>query len=218
MPCLIKEQTAEEVWKQILKHILKKGEEFVDNKKRLCKEALNITAIIEDTKNINKPIEILNSFDRWVYPPLDEIKGAILGKKDSSGYYYNYGERAFNYNGVNQIDDYIIPLLKKTPISKRAIVVFYGPDKDSLPIKKEASGVVMMNFNIRNGKLHTTMVIRSNDMFFGWPGNIVQAYYLADYIGKELNYPLGTITTVSISAHVFEKQFEAIKKVLGKRE
>jgi len=217
MPQLIKEQTAEETWKQILKHIMKKGEGFIDNKKRLCKEALNVTAVIENVKDITKPIEILNSFDKWVYPPLDEIKSAILGRTDTSGYYYNYGQRAFGYNGLNQVDDYVIPILKKNPTSKRAIVVFYGPEKDSLPLKKEASGVVMMNFNIRSGKLHTTMVIRSNDMFYGWPGNIVQAFYLADYISKELNYPLGTITTISISAHIFEKQFEHIKKVLKEK-
>lgn len=30
----------------------------------------------------------------------------------------------------------------------------------------------MMNFNMEKDKLNVTSVIRSNDMFHGWPGNI----------------------------------------------
>src|SRR3989344_1582136 len=177
----IKEKTAEKTWKSILKHVLENGTEFIDGKNRLCKEALNIVATIEDTKDITKPIEILSSFKKWVYPSLEELKSSIL-KKDST--------------------------------SKRGIVVFYGPEKDTLPLKKETPGMVMMNFNIRNKKLHATVVIRSNDLFYGWPCNIVQAYFLADYISRELNVQIGSITTISISAHLFEEQFEYINKIL----
>jgi len=210
----IKEKTAEKTWKSILKHVLENGTEFIDRKNRLCKEALNIVATIEDTKDITKPIEILSSFKKWVYPSLEELKSSILEKEDSPGYYYHYGSRAFNYSGINQINDYILPLLKKDPTSKRGIVVFYGPEKDTLPLKKETPGMVMMNFNIRNKKLHATVVIRSNDLFYGWPCNIVQAYFLADYISRELNVQIGSITTISISAHLFEEQFEYINKIL----
>src|SRR3989344_934013 len=213
----IKEKTAEKTWKSILKHVLENGTEFIDGKNRLCKEALNIVATIEDTKDITKPIEILSSFKKWVYPSLEELKSSILEKEDSPGYYYHYGSRAFNYSGINQINDYILPLLKKDPTSKRGIVVFYGPEKDTLPLKKETPGMVMVNFNIRDKKLFTTIIIRSNDLFFGWPGNMVQIRYLAEYVGKELNVPVGPITTISISAHIFEKQFEDIKKVIGRK-
>jgi thymidylate synthase len=211
----IKEKTAEKAWKKLLKYVLENGNDFIDRKNRLCKEALNITVTIESVEGITKPLEILSSFKKWVYPSLEELKSFMLENKDVPGYYYHYGARAFNYNGIDQVNDYIIPLLKKDPTSKRGIVVFYGPEKDTLPLKKETPGVVMMNFNIRNRKLHTTIVIRSNDLFFGWPANILQAYFLAEYIGKELNCSLGTINTISISAHIFEDQFEYIRKIIG---
>jgi len=211
----IKEKTAEQAWKKMLKYVLENGEEFTDRKKRICKETLNITTVIENIEGITKPLEILSSFKRWVYPSLEELKAFMLEKEDIPGYYYHYGSRAFNYSGIDQINQYIIPLLKKEPTSKRGIVVFYGPEKDTLPLKKETPGMVMMNFNIRNKKLHATAIIRSNDLFFGWPGNIVQVYFLTDYISKELNVPIGTLSTVSISAHIFEEQFEDIKKVIG---
>jgi thymidylate synthase len=209
------EKTAEKAWKKLLKYVLENGANFKDVNGRICKEALNVVTVVENPENIAKPIEILNSFNKWIYPPIEEIKDSILGKKDIGGYYYNYGARAFNYNGVNQIDDYIIPLLKKDPGQRRAIIVFYGPEKDAMLLKKETPGMIMMNFNIREKKLHATMVIRSNDLFYGWPANIIQGYFLADYISKELNCPIGKITTISISAHVFEDQFEYIRKIIA---
>jgi len=213
----IKEKTAIKAWKKILDHVLREGREFIDRRDNLCKESLNVVATVESVENVLKPIKILNMFNKWIYPSPEQIKESILGNDPhSSEYYYNYGERAFSFNGLNQIDSYIIPLLKKNPNSKRAIVVFFNPEKDIADNKKEIPGLVMMNFNIRDGKINTTMVIRSNDMFHGWPANIAQAYFITEYLSKELNYPIGDLTTVSVSAHIFEGQFEDIGKVVGR--
>jgi thymidylate synthase len=210
----IKGKTATEVWKKILVTIMKEGESFKDRRDRICKEAVNVSATIQTMDGIIKPIETLNKFNKWVYPSPDQIKQSIIYKGESSEYYYNYGKRAFFIDRVNQIDDYLIPLLKKDPRSKRGIVVFYSPKRDTLPLRKETPAVVMINFNIRNNKLCSTMVIRSNDMFHGWPGNVAQAYFLTKYVADELNYPIGSISTFSISAHIFEEQFEDIKKII----
>ena len=157
-------KNAEKVWKKVLKHILENGNELVDNKNMPHKESLNIIAKIESMEGITKPIEILRGFEKWVYPNLEEIKDSILEKNPFNRYYYDYGLRAFNFNGVNQVDDYVVPLLKKSPNSRRAVVVFYTPS-DGVPLKKETPGLITMAFNIRNKKLHATSVLRSNDFF-----------------------------------------------------
>jgi thymidylate synthase len=213
----IRGKTAQETWKKVLAFIMKEGEAYKDRRNKLCKETLNLTATIETPEEIFKPFDTLNKFNKWVYPSLDEIKKSILYKENSSEYYYNYGKRAFYMDKVNQIDDYILPLLKKTPTSKRGIVVFYSPKRDTLPLRKETPGMVMVNFAIRNKKLCCSAVIRSNDMFHGWPANVAQIYFLTQYIAEKLNYQVGEITTYSISAHIFESQFEDIKKVVGKK-
>jgi len=185
------------------------------NKKcKICKEVLNVSATIEFTEDILKPLETLSKFNKWVYPDSEEIKKSILFKENSSEYYYNYGKRAFYMDKINQIDDFVIPILKKNPNSKRAVVVFYAPKRDTLPLRKETPGIIMIQFMIRNNKLSSTMVIRSNDMFHGWPANIAQAYFLTKYVADELHYPISSISTFSVSAHIFEEQFEDIKKVL----
>ncbi|OGJ21213.1 hypothetical protein A3K73_06210 [Candidatus Pacearchaeota archaeon RBG_13_36_9] len=172
---------------------------------------------MESAAGVEKPIEILSSFKKWVYPPLEEMKSFILGKKEVPGYYYNYGERAFSTEWRNQVEEYVIPLLKSTPESKRAIIVFYNPQKDSYLHKKETPGMIMMSFVLRKNKLHATAIIRSNEMFFGWPGNIYQLYLVQDYICKKINCPPGKLATVSVSAHFFNEQLEDIQKVISMR-
>ncbi len=213
----IRGKTANETWKKVLAYIMKEGDAYKDRRNKLCKEALNLTATIETPEDILKPFETLNKFNKWVYPDLEEIKKSILFKENSSEYYYNYGKRAFYIDKVNQIDDYLIPLLRKTPTSKRGIVVFYSPKRDTLPLRKETPGMAMLNFAIRKNRLCCSAVISSNDMFNGWPANIAQIYFLTEYIAEQLHYPIGEITTISLSAHVFESQFDDIKKVVGKK-
>lgn len=207
-------KTAEEVWKKALKHVIENGSDYRDKNMRGCREWLNLVLRIEGVDKIEKPIEILNSFGKWVYPPMEEIKAFIMSKKKVPGYYYNYGARAFNFNALNQIEEYVIPLLKKYPVSKRAVVLFYKPDDDSYLDRKETPGMIMMNFNLRKGKLHATTIIRSNDLFYGWPGNICQTFILAEYVGKAVGCGIGTINTISVSAHIFDDQFDDIRRVL----
>lgn len=210
----IRGKDAKEVWKKALKHILENGHDFIDRLDRLCRESLNLVLVIENSKEITKPIEILNSFDRWIYPPLEELKSFILNKKEIPGYYYNYGERAFNFKGLNQLDEYVIPLLKRDITNKRGIMIFYDPNRDSLVTKKDTPCIVLIDFKVRNNQLHTTALIRSNDMFFGWPCNIYQTSVLQEYVRKQFGCKLGNLTTISISAHIFEEQFEWIERII----
>jgi thymidylate synthase len=211
----IKGTNSVEVWKKVLAYIMENGTDFRDSNNRICRECMNIVLTVENTKDITKPIEILNSFEKSIYPPLEEIRNFILGKKELPGYYYNYGERLFNPEWRNQIDEYIVPLLKKNSSTRRAVIILHDPKRDSYIDKKEIPGIVAIDFSIRKNKLQITAIIRSNDMFYGWPGNICQINMLQEYVSKQTNIPAGKISTISISAHLFEEQSEDIRKIMG---
>jgi thymidylate synthase len=117
----------------------------------------------------------------------------------------------------NQVDDFIIPLLKKDPNSRRAVVVLYSPVADSRVNKKETPSLISIFIKIIEKKLTLTIVIRSNDMFIGWPANIYQVYLLQKYVGEKLGIETGSITTISHSAHIFTEYDEEIKAALSKR-
>ncbi|MBI2630194.1 hypothetical protein HYW76_03755 [Candidatus Pacearchaeota archaeon] len=208
------EKNAEDAWKKALRHVFENGKDFVDRDGRNCRELINLNITIKDISTISKPVEIINSFKKWIYPPIEELEGFMLSKKEISGYYYNYGARAFNFQGINQIDNFVIPLLKKDKTSRRATITFYNPANDSFLFKKDVPGMIMLNFNIKDNRLNVITVVRSNDLFFGWPANLYQTFVLQNYVAKQLNCEIGSITTNSISAHIFEDQFDYIKKII----
>lgn len=215
----IREKTTMEAWKSGLKTVFDEGKEFIDTNKRICRELLNFKIeVLEPKKDVTKPIEILNDFKKWVYPPIDEIENIILSKRITPAYGYSYGPAIFSFDSkINQIDDYVIPLLRADPVSRRASVILWDPRTDSNPNKKAAPGLVMIHFKIEDSKLNLMAVIRSNDMFFGWPANIYQMSVLQEYVAKKLNCKLGSLTTFSISAHVFKDEFDEIKQAIEKK-
>jgi len=204
-------------WKSSLIYILKHGTDFVDENKRVCREVLNFLIEVENPeKDITKAVEALYRFKKWVYPSIDEIAEVIMSRKTIHTYSFSYGPRLFNFRGkINQIDDFIIPLLRKNNFSRRAIIIMWDPEKDSNPYKREVPALTSINFKIMNKKLNATAVVRSNDLFFGWPANFYQIFVLQEYVAKELGCKTGSLTTFSNSAHIFKDQFEDIQKVIA---
>ena len=215
---LINTKTTLEGWKRALATILRHGSDFVDENKRVCRELLNLTVEVDKPEqDIARPIHVLNSFQYWEYPPLEEIAQVMLLHKLAPDYSYSYGPRAFNFqNRTNQIRQFLIPLLKELPNSRRAVVSFWDPVEDSNILKRDVPGLVMLDFKLRNNRLNITAVVRSNDMFFGWPANVYQIYTMQDYVRKHLGCKLGHLATFSTSAHIFQDQFQYIRKVLKK--
>jgi thymidylate synthase len=214
---MIEADNALECWKQALKLVSQKGIDFVDQNKKPCRQFLNlVTTVKRPDVNITEPIELLNSFKTWKYPKLEEIKNVVLSSKSSLDYSYSYGQRIFNFdNAVNQIDNFIIPLLKDHPNSRRAVISLWNPPIDSSLTNKQVPGLIAVDFKIVNDSLCITGIIRSNDMLFGWPANIYQLFTLQDYVRKKLDLVFGSLTIVSISAHIFKDQFGIVDQILS---
>jgi thymidylate synthase len=216
---IIKE-TGSDAWKSALKAIREKGRKVIDHNQRISKELINMTITITNPeKEITGPINLVKELKKWVYPDLDELEDVIFQKESSGVYFYTYGARLFNYAGQkNQIDDYIIPLLKKDPETRRAISIVYYPISDSKIEIKESPGLISLFFKIIENKLTVSTILRSNDLFIGWPANIYQIHLLQKYIAERINVETGSITTISHSAHVFEEYEEEILEILKERE
>src|SRR3989339_130973 len=124
-------KTTIDAWKKSLKFILDNGVDFEDKDARLCRELMNFELVIQDPEqDYEKPIDIMQQFE-WIYPSKEELSAIILNKEESIGYEYNYGSRIFNYHGLDQINDFIVPLLKKDPSSRRAVISLYDAFSDS---------------------------------------------------------------------------------------
>ncbi len=216
-----KKESAYELWKKALIYIRDNGRDFEDEDGRICKEVFNLALKIKSCPgDIEEPIKRLNDFEKWIYPSLDEIENNILSKDSSIGYEYSYGNRILAYSGngseMDQLNDFVLPLLEENQSSRRAVVTLWNPLLDSDLFKKEVPGILSIDFKLRSGKLNVTEIIRSNDIFYGWPANIYQLYSLQKFVADELGAEPGFLTTVSTSAHIFEDQEKYIGKVLQK--
>ena len=212
---IINANTCIEAWKKSLKYIIDEGEDFTDNDNRVCRETLNLVVNIEQPELDNdKVIDLMKQFE-WIYPTIEELSAIMFNKEYHVIYEFSYGPRIFNFLGQkDQINDFIIPILKTNPNSRRAVISLFNPYTDSDIMNSNIPSLMFIHFKIKNNKLNCTFFIRSNDFFIGWPGNIYQIYLLQKYVADKLNIKTGVLTTISCSAHVFHEHFDNIKKIL----
>lgn len=207
------------LWVKALEAVKAKGLDYEDGDGRICREVLNLQTVLENPSDsgIDLPIGILSDRNKWVYPSKEELTSIMFKEIQAPIYEYTYGGRIFNYAGVaNQLDEYILPLLKKNPFSRRATIVLYNPVQDSKISNSNTPGIVHVQFHLRSGLLHITATIRSCDIFFGWPANIYQIFHLQKHVAQKLGVAQGNISIIANSAHLFRENFEDAGIVAGK--
>lgn len=129
------------------------------------------------------------------------------GKTANSAYGYILQEK----HGFNQIET-IIDLLKKDPNSRRAILNINVPNPDVATTKDEMC-TICINYQIRNGKLHCTNTMRSNDFNFGLRNDLSYFIYLQKYIADRLGVEYGTYTHYAFSMHMYSRDIKFAKNV-----
>ncbi|MBN2142751.1 hypothetical protein JW711_05480 [Candidatus Woesearchaeota archaeon] len=205
-----------EAWKATLKALLE-AQEMEEQGGKKTREIMNLVITVRNAEEITRPIEVHKSIKKWSYPELDEIEEVFFREESSPIHNYTYGARMFNFeNKMNQLKDYVIPLLRKDPKSRRAIITLFDPIQDSFIGKEATPGIISIHFRIIEGKLWISALIRSNEMFTGWPANMYQISLLQKRTCEELGAEPGPMTTISHSAHLREEHYEEAREVLKK--
>ncbi|MDL2270729.1 thymidylate synthase [Methanobrevibacter sp. OttesenSCG-928-I08] len=211
-------------WEKIVKKIMKDGELVNDERGSLTKEVLNVVTCINDpfgTSNndfygMGKSLEKIDSIripDNyfWVGDKLKVYSEQFISD-DKQGFVYTYGNRLrAHFNGVDQIQE-SINRLKSCRESRRAISITWDQVVDSS--NDEVPCMILVDFKIRNNTLYTTALWRSHDIYGAWFPNAVGLTYLAKYVSEEIgDVNLGPITIHSISAHIYEVNFEEAQAI-----
>jgi thymidylate synthase len=114
------------------------------------------------------------------------------------------------YAFIDQIKRIILEL-KEAPTSRRAIGVTWRIPEDLLT--DEVPCMILVDFKIRDEQLFTTVVFRSNDIFGAAPANFVAIRELSRFVANELSIPIGPITVQSISAHIYEGNWDEAMRI-----
>ena len=92
--------------------------------------------------------------------------------------------------------------LIKNPNSRRAVIHIKEPsNKES----KDVNCTVCLQFFIRDGKLHCTTYMRSNDIWMGFPYDVFQFTCMQILMSMELEVEIGTYTHIAGSLHLYER-------------
>ncbi|MFH1423985.1 MAG: thymidylate synthase [Candidatus Nealsonbacteria bacterium] len=212
---VVRRSKVAECWIDILKNIMIFGTIKSSQYSEAQKELVDLITII-DSEDLNKPY--LPGYLKLTENQIREYIPTITTAKKIEGVKYTYGQRLRGYNGVDQIQN-IIDIIAKTPYSRRAVASTWNIELDYISDNPPCLDLVQVL--VQNSKLYLTVYIRSNDMFLAWPENAFGILALQNLIvgevnkkNSELNLEKGSIIIISASAHVYERNWEEIKKIL----
>ncbi len=114
--------------------------------------------------------------------------------------------------GLDQVDN-VIKTLTSDNNTRRAAITVYHP-VDAGRESKDVPCAFGMFFHCREGKLHATVMMRSNNALALLPLNIVEFSMLVEIVAVEAGLELGEITWFVGSMHLFEDDITKAKRIL----
>ena len=202
---MIKVPTIKTGWESLVKRIMNNGVEIIDERGSVTKEILNTIVNVKNPLDKESPKGYF-----WTGEKLDKYSEQFLSN-DKQGFIYTYGNRLrAHFDGIDQIQE-AIERLNNFKESRRAISITWDPTVDTK--NDEVPCMMLVDFKIRDGKLHTTGLWRSHDIYGAWFPNAVGLSNLAKYVAGEVGSEVGMLTIHSISAHIYEVNFKEAEGV-----
>jgi len=222
MATLIETDEIADGWEELVKKIITEGVDVKDERGSLTKEILNVMVSIKNPLGTKSSdffnIQTSDILDIrvpegyfWSGDKLKTYSEQFISK-DKQGFVYTYGNRLrSHFSNTDQINE-AIDRLKNCTESRRAISVTWDQAIDSA--SDEVPCMILVDFKIRDNKLYTTALWRSHDIYGAWFPNAVGLTYLAQYVAKNVDIAIGPVTIHSISAHIYEVNFDEARSLL----
>ncbi len=192
---IVAHKTPKDAWEYSLRLIAAYGSKVITEDRKLTKEIQNLQLCVLDPSE-GWPIPKSG----WDINALDKYAEQLLSGENPTNFEYTYGQRLHNLEGFDQIER-IIRYLKNEPTSRRGIATTWQAMD---MFKEHVPCLIVVEFLIRDSKLNLTAFFRSHDLQRAWPANVYGLWKLQEYVGNAVGVPLGSITTISASAHIYE--------------
>jgi thymidylate synthase len=141
---------------------------------------------------------------------LDGILDFVIGKAE------NLWEYTYHQRFAHQLD-FVISELKREPFSRRAVMSTRDFETDSK--NTHPACLQSIQYFIRDGKLHASVLFRSNDLPEAFFMNAFAFIRLQERVAAELGVEVGAYSHRSNSMHCYEKNFKMmdgyIKRIRG---
>ena len=198
------------VWLQIIKKILKFGVENPTWYGGNVKELFNIAAVVTKEDPLNPemfPFMQVSEEDIEKY-----CANIMSGEKGDE--VYTYGERLWKYKGINQVEDVMIPYLKKYPTDRAAIAMMFDLTNDHKA--ERAPCMTQVQATTLGDELNLTAYFRSHAIFSGWVLNAFGLRTVQSYIADKLSKKMGTLTILSNCSHIYDNEWQTAEGIVKK--
>ncbi|MDD4352886.1 MAG: thymidylate synthase [Candidatus Nanoarchaeia archaeon] len=201
---IIKSESIGNAWKDALKLIKYKGNSVYDGEIKL-KEIINLIFEIENPLEND---EIIKKFGDEAM--IKFMFSNFLEQEPVLNWGYSYGQRIFNFENIDQLED-IKQKLKKNTESKSATLCLMNPPKD----KNHSPCINVLDFKIRDGHLILTAFFRSQDIGKKFYADALCITHLGKMITKEFeNIPIKLVMNI-VSAHIYEPDLKRVNEIIG---
>lgn len=138
-------------------------------------------------------------------------KNYINYSDDGETLYGSYGERIFNQ--MNCQWENIKQKLSSDIFSRQAVLSIYNSN-DLIKVSKDIPCTCLLQFFIRENKLHCITYMRSNDIMWGLPYDVFNFTMLQELLSTQLGIGLGTYKHFIGSLHLYEMHYKLADEIL----
>ena len=206
----IRAKTIASAWHRGINLIWRGGEEVRDERGTRTRELIDLLIVVKEPF-----LDMVPKKYSWKEERLEDYAQQLISGHNP-GFEYTYGERlrAWRVAEVEPVDqiDYVIRRLKASSETRRATATTWIPPVDAS--RDEVPCMILDDFKIRSGRLHLSAVFRSHDFAGAYPANLFGLARLLEYVSLRVGIEPGTITTLSISAHIYEHDWDWVSEML----
>lgn len=190
-----------EAWKKSVNLVYKKGTEIKDGDNKLI-ELLNVIITVKDPHLIDDVVKKHGDrkMIRW-------MKNNFLQLKAIENWGYSYGQRMYDFQGINQFQN-IVKKLKTNSDTKSATISFMFPPKD----KQHVPCIIALDLKIRKKILIGTAFFRSQDAGKKIYADILSLGNIMSKVANKLAITVGPLLLHIVSLHVYKEDIESLTK------
>lgn len=129
----------------------------------------------------------------------------------------NYGYLIWSTGNYDQYEN-VLNELKSNQNSRRAVMIYNRPSMHYDYKKDGMSDFICTyanTFLIRDGKLISHYLMRSNDAVFGYDNDVHWALHVQKQLAADLGVEVGDLIWTATNLHVYERHFKFIEELIN---
>lgn len=224
----VEAKTVNEAWQAWFDGFKEQAEKGFTNPSRdgdVVAECLNAVTVIDDpTRNIitstdrKMPMRYAVGELLWYLSGSNRLEdiakfSKVWERMSDDGITVNsaYGHRIFEEFGFDQFK-YVEEALTANPFSRQAVIHIKDAVDYTVNPTKDVPCTIALQYFIREGKLHATTYMRSNDLWTGFPYDVFCFTCFQILLAFKLGVDIGTYTHVAGSLHLYKRSLDEWKE------